>query len=70
MNLKGYLQGDREGCLRGVGKCPKQVVLACMAKRTREMRYGHVSMVILVGLQDCLICLVWVFSKDEAASVG
>lgn len=69
MSLKG-LQRDREGCVWGVGKCPKQVGLACLAEITKEMRYGHVSVVILVGLQNLLICLVWVFSKDEAASVG
>lgn len=54
----------------GSGKVPQAGFTCLHGKRTREMRYGHVSMVILVGLQDCLICLVWVFSKDEAATVG
>lgn len=73
--MKGCCEPERVsegqgGIHMGYGKVPQTGCTCLHGRKNQRIKYGRVSMVILVGFQDLLICPAWVFSKDEAASVG
>lgn len=47
------LQRDQEGYIRRSGKVPQASCTCLHGRENQRMRYGHISMVILVGLQIC-----------------